>query len=85
MSTATLDNLRAYYEQEYLRNHPDMDVGDVPAKFEALRPFLDEASRDIPHGSRRVVEIGCGSGALLTLAARHLQAQGIGVDLSGTV
>jgi SAM-dependent methyltransferase len=82
MTTAVLHNLRAYYECEYLRNHPDMDVCDVPGKFEALRPLLDEVALSRPH---QVVEIGCGSGALLTLASRYLDAPGIGLDLSAAV
>jgi SAM-dependent methyltransferase len=85
LTTTSTEELRAFYETEYLTQHPDLDVGDVRAKFEGLREFLDLAAASQPQAGRTVVEIGCGSGLLLQMVSRHLGAHGVGVDLSASI
>ncbi len=77
--------LRHFYERDYLTMHPDLDVGDVQLKFEALRGLIDQTLTRNPGRIKQVFEIGCGSGTLLQRVSDHVKAQGIGVDISASI
>lgn len=59
-----------YSSGEYLRRNPDWHVGDAGWKAARIAELLAEH----PPAPRRVVEIGCGAGAVLAALAERLPA-----------
>jgi trans-aconitate methyltransferase len=54
---------------------------DIPHRMEGESSLLSE----VPVGSRRVLDLGCGNGHLLSLVLAHCpDATGVGLDLSPT-
>ena len=77
------EQLQAFYAQAYLERNPDLDATDAPYK----AGLINEVCRSggLTHADS-LLEIGCGSGALLQQMKSHLQASHlVGVDYSAAI
>ncbi len=71
-------NLRDFYQQDYTRQNPDLDRLDATRKAAALVEACRFAGLS---RTRRLLEVGCGSGAVLAKMHAALQAEwSLGVD-----
>ncbi len=70
--------LRSFYARDYVRRNPSLDANDAEGKAAALLEVCGLARLAT---FRRILEVGCGSGAVLTRLRSALHAElGVGID-----
>lgn len=78
-----MNNIRMFYEVDYPRLHPDLDIADASWKFEHLFDFLTNIDNcDSMDRYPVILDIGCGCGKVLQDAASFLKGRPVGLDFS---
>lgn len=78
-------NVRNFYEFCYPLVHPNLDIGDVEWKFEAMKSFMSKVNIFGMQNAQNILEIGCGSGKLLERFSSFFKVYGFGIDISQTI